>query len=415
MRQQSDAFDIIVVGGGAIGAALALELGRLGYRLAVIESRPPHFEPNDPERVIALTHGSRRHLESLGVWGDIAAAGYGRIGHVHVSEPGNRGQVDLDVADAPAGTPGIEALGYVLEMADVLRPMYQRLGETATLLCPAQVAAVDSDADAVRVRLNMDGRERTLSARLLIAADGTASPVRRMCGIGTLGWDHNRFALVASPEAEKGHADVAYECFRPAGPLAFLPLADGRCSIVWTLAPREAAMLLQAPGPVFLKRLEREAGPAVLDRLGALAETGARALYPLELTLAERFASGRVILAGNAAHTLHPVAGQGMNLGLRDVADLADILGRSGGDPGAAIGLEAYAQRRWLDVARVVGFTESLAAIFGGEAPVLKWARGWGLQGLQAASPLRELLVRQAAGIAPMRRSLAQPGRIHVA
>ncbi|HXH64723.1 MAG TPA: FAD-dependent monooxygenase, partial [Mariprofundaceae bacterium] len=257
--------------------------------------------------------------------------------------------------------------------------------------------------------------ERVLSARLLIAADGTASPVRRMCGIGTRGWDHNRFALVASLSCARGHGDVAYECFRPSGPLAFLPLADGRYSIVWTLAPREAAAMLQAPGPVFLKRLEREAGAAVMDRLGALAETGARAVYPLELTLAGRLAAGRVILAGNAAHTLHPVAGQGMNLGLRDAADLADILGPAGrGDPGAAIALDTYAQRRWLDVAKVAGFTESLAAIFGNELPPVKWARGWGLTGLQAASPLRELLVRQAAGIGhDTMRALPQPGRLH--
>jgi 2-octaprenyl-6-methoxyphenol hydroxylase len=390
----------------------------------MIESRPARFEVGDPERVIALTHGSRRQLESLGVWDDIAAAGFGCIGHVHVSEPGNRGRVDLDVTDVRGETPGIEALGYVLEMGDVLRPMYARLEDVATLLCPAQVTAVDSGVDpgddSVRVRLHVDGGERQLRARLLIAADGTASPVRRMCGIGTRGWDHNRFALVASPQAELGHQDVAYECFRPAGPLAFLPLADGRCSIVWTLAPREAALMLQASGPAFLKRLEREAGGEVLGRLGHLRETGARALYPLELTLAERFVSGRVILAGNAAHTLHPVAGQGMNLGLRDVADLADILGRSGGDPGAAIGLAAYAERRWLDVARVGGFTESLAAIFGGDSVALKWARGWGLKGLQAASPLRELLVRQAAGLGPatrpVRRDLPQQtDRAHVA
>lgn len=409
----SEEFDIIVIGGGAIGAALALQLGKLGYRMAVIESRPARFERGDPERVIALTHGSRLLLESLGVWPEIAQAGFGRIGHVHVSEPGNRGQVDLDVADATSRAAGIGALGYVLEMADVLQPMYRKLPEAAALICPAKVQAVVSGDDAVQVRLTDAKGERLLGARLLIAADGTASPVRRMCGIDTKGWDHNRFALVASLSAAKGHADVAYECFRPSGPLAFLPLGDGRCSIVWTLAPREAATMLQAPGPVFLKRMEREAGPVVMDRLGALAETGARAVYPLELTLARHLVAGRVVFAGNAAHTLHPVAGQGMNLGLRDVADLADILGPAGqGDPGAPIGLDAYAQRRWLDVAKVAGFTESLAAVFGNDLPPVKWARGWGLHGLQAVSPLRDILLTHAAGIDALHAG-PQPEAVH--
>jgi len=412
MQRQSDEFDIIIAGGGAVGAALALRLGRLGYRLAMIEPRPPRFEHSSPERVIALSHGSRRHLESLDVWQDIAATGFGRIGHVHVSEPGNRGRVDLDAADA-LRAPGIDALGYVLEMADVLRPMYQRLDGAAALLCPAQVISVDSGDDAVRVRVSAEGGERTLIARLLVAADGTASPVRRMCGISTLGWDHNRFALVASLSTTQGHGDVAYECFRPAGPLAFLPLADGRCSIVWTLPPREAAVMLQAPDSVFLSRLEREAGSTVMERLGTLSETGPRAVYPLELTLSEHLVAGRVIFAGNAAHTLHPVAGQGMNLGLRDADALAAILDRAGrGDPGARIGLETYAQQRWLDVAKITGFTESLAAAFGNDLPLMRWTRGWGLCGLQAVSPLRDLLLRQAAGI-DTGRALTGAEKIH--
>lgn len=403
MQQQ---YDIIIAGGGAIGAGLALELAGLGYRLAMIEPRPASFSPSQPERVVALTHGSRLHLERLRVWESIAEAGFGRIGHVHVSEPGNRGRVDLDAADAP----DVPALGYVLEMADVLAPMYARLGDAAELVSPAEVAAVESGPDAVRLTIRGEGGTRELSARLLIAADGTASPVRRMAGIAARGWEHNRYALVASLSCAQGHRDVAYECFRPAGPLAFLPLHDGRLSIVWTLPPREAALMMQAPGPVFLNRLEREAGSAVMDRLGSLAETGPRALFPLELTLAGRMASGRVIVAGNAAHTLHPVAGQGMNLGLRDVEDLAEILA-AGGDPGGRIALEAYAQRRWADTAKVVGFTESLAAVFGSPLPPMRWARGWGLAGLQAASPLREMLLRHAAGLAQARAG----ERAHVA
>jgi ubiquinone biosynthesis UbiH/UbiF/VisC/COQ6 family hydroxylase len=398
-------YDIIIAGGGAIGAALALELAALGYRLAMIEPRVTHFAPSQPERVIALTHGSRRQLEHLGIWAPIAAAGFGRIAHVHVSEPDNRGHVDLDAADAPR----IEALGYVLEMADVLAPMYEGLAKAATLISPAEVTAVASGPDAVRVAIKGQDGERQLSARLLIAADGSASPVRRMAGIATCGWEHNRFALVASLAAANGHGDVAYECFRPAGPLAFLPLADGRLSIVWTLPPREAALMLQAPASTFIGRLEREAGPAVMARLGSLTETGPRATFPLELTLARPMAAGRVIVAGNAAHTLHPVAGQGMNLGLRDAADLADILA-AGGDPGARIHLEAYAQRRWVDVAKVVGFTESLAAVFGSALPPMRWARGWGLAALQAASPLRDVLLRQASGIESMIKEQAHVG-----
>ncbi len=396
--------DIIIVGGGAVGASLALSLERLDYRVTLIELRQPVFSSTSPERVIALNAGSRLHLERLGLWEDIAAAGTGIIRHINVAEPGNQGHVDMDATEIqPQWKNRLEALGHVVEMGPMLEPIYRQLEASSVQLClPASVQGIRLDDDMVEVSLHQDGLARCIRASLLVGADGTNSQIRRMAGITTHGWDYNRFGIVASVRCQRPHDQTAFECFRSAGPLAFLPLADGRYSIVWAVQPGEASQLLNMDDEGFIYALQRAAGDELLSNTGAVVETSARAAFPLELTFASRFSASRVALVGNAAHTVHPVAGQGMNLGLRDVEVLVQELDSELGhrDPGQPILLEAYAEQRRLDALSVAGFTEAMVCGFGASLPGAKWLRGKGLDAMQSWPGLKDMLLGHAAGLA---------------
>lgn len=398
-------FDIVIVGCGAVGATLALELERLNYRVAVIERSEPSFASTDPERVIALNYGSRCHLERLDIWEGVEAAGVGNIRHIIVTEPGNRGRVDLDAADGRNEAPGMQELGYVVEMGLLLKPVYERLHESSvTLFSPASVNDFKQFEDRVEVVLSTSNGEEGLSAALMVAADGTHSQIRQQAGIGLFGWDYNRFGIVASIACERGHRDIAHECFRNSGPLALLPLADGRFSIVWAAAPAEASGLLAMDDAAFTNALQRAVGPATMSELGTITSVSKRASYPLELSIAKQFAASRIALVGNAAHTIHPVAGQGMNLGFRDVLDMAEMLDSelAHGDPGQPIILQGYAEKRRADVMAVAAFTESMVHSFGSQVPGAKLLRGLALEKMAFAPTLQGLLLRQASGIGQM-------------
>jgi len=218
-------FDIVIVGGGAVGATLALELERLDYRVAVIELRTPSFASTEPERVIALNYGSRCHLDRLGVWDDVAAGGVGDIKHITVTEPGNRGRVDLNAADSAQENPAMQELGYVVEMGKLLEPMYQRLKESSVeLISPASVVDFDVSDQQVNIQIQRGDQASCITAALLVGADGTYSQIRRQAGINVFGWDYNRFGMVASVACENGHGNTAYECFRASGPVSYPPL-----------------------------------------------------------------------------------------------------------------------------------------------------------------------------------------------
>ncbi|HKI62654.1 MAG TPA: FAD-dependent monooxygenase [Mariprofundaceae bacterium] len=403
--------DVVIVGGGAVGATLALELDRLAYRVALVEVRQPDFSSSNPERVIALNVGSRMHFERAGVWQDIAASGSGDIRHIVVAEPGNRGRVDMDAAGASRR---LDALGYVLEMGPLLEPIYQKLENSAVqLYFHAAVQAVHFEDARVDVDLLLEGKRKTIRAALLVGADGTNSQIRPMAGIQTRGWDYNRFGIVASVRCEREHAQTAFECFRSAGPLAFLPLADGRYSIVWAVSPGEANQLLGMSDDSFLDALQRAAGEKLLRQTGSIIETSPRAAFPLELTVASSFTRPRLALVGNAAHTVHPVAGQGMNLGLRDVEVLVQELDSELGhrDPGQSIILQAYAEQRRVDTLAVAGFTESMVNSFGSSLPGMKWLRGRGLDVMDSWPALKDLLLSHAAGLSQGNAVSLEAGR----
>lgn len=402
MNQQQKDFDVVIVGGGVIGGALALQLARQGYRIAIIEALLHGMDKTDPERVVALSHGSRCYLDELGLWQDVRAAGAGLIRHIEVREANNHGLVQMDAAEAE-----VEALGYVVEIADVVRPIYAALEGKVTWFRPARVLSFQHGHDGVSICLSHEGEQQNITASLLVGADGTNSQVRRMAGIGTHGWDHNRFGLVASVRCERPHADTAYECFRKSGPLAFLPLSDDRFSIVWALAPQEAVRMMDLPDHMFLKSLQRAADESVLPRSGRFESLGKRACFPLELRIAKEYGRSRIALVGNAAHTVHPVAGQGMNLGLRDVIDLVEVLDSplAKKDVGNPLLLSAYAEKRRVDVLSVGGFTESMLASFGNDLDGVQLLRSQALGFMQTCKPLKDELLQHAAGLTHLRKS----------
>ncbi len=413
-------FDVVIVGGGAIGAVLALELDRLNYSVAVVELRRPDFASSNPERVVALNDGSRCYLETLGLWKEIEAFGLGDIRHIVVTEPGNRGRFDLHASDlqpdlsADLRTDAADkhALGYVVEMGHLLEPMYRALqASSVELITPACIEAFEVGQEQVSIQMRRGDESSTISSALMVGADGTYSQVRSMAGIDLFGWDYNRFGLVASVSTALGHQNTAHECFRSSGPLAFLPLADGRFSIVWAATPAEAVQLLSMDDATFIYALQKAAGESTMSKLGAVTAISKRASFPLELTIAKSFAQPRLALLGNAAHTIHPVAGQGMNLGFRDVQTLIEVFSRAkeqqGGDavdPGQSILMQAYAEKRRADVMAVAGFTESMSHIFGSRVPGVKWLRGTGLEHLSSVPALSDLLLQQASGMAQFKK-----------
>lgn len=390
--------DVIVVGAGVAGSAIALALVRAGYGVALIESQPPASWNPDAEvdaRVVALAPDAVELLESLGVWANVVSARASAYRRMRVWDALAPGELDFDAADR-----GEAALGWIVENRLLQHVLWHALNapadaaKPARLLCPAEVVGVDNEGDGVAVEL-ADGAR--LRARLLIAADGAASPMRQRLGIGTRDRDYGQRAIVAHVGTERAHETTAWQRFQPGGPLAFLPLADGRCSIVWSLPDAEAARLLALDEPAFCAEL----GCAFDFRLGAITSTTRRHAFPLRLRLAERYVAGRCVLIGDAAHAVHPLAGQGLNLGLRDVRCLRDQLVRimpRGGDPGAATVMRRYERERRSENTLAARGLDLIERSFNAQAMPIVAARGIALSLANRMEPLKRLLGDAAAG-----------------
>ncbi|MDQ6964158.1 MAG: FAD-dependent monooxygenase [Mariprofundales bacterium] len=382
--------DVVVVGGGAVGSALAIDLLDRGCDLLLLEGSRPEYRVQLPEREIALSAGSIRYLQQLAVWTQLEEEGVGEIHHISVVESGGRARVALDRADS-------EPLGAVVEMGQLLRAMHPLLGERLHTL--AVVSSWELCDGGVKLYYHLDGEERTMITRLLVAADGTSSRLRRLAGIGSVGWDHNRFGLVASVATANGHRNCAYECFHPQGPLALLPMADDRLSLVWAAAPRAASLLMELDDTAFMEQLQGALDNSIMQQIGVVESITPRAVFPLELTIAKSLSAPRVALVGNAAHTVHPVAGQGMNLGLRDAAALAQAVSTApGGDPGKEIVLAHYADMRRKDMLMTAAFTEGVLTTFATAGRAAKIIRQAGLCAMNRSGWLRHLLIDHATG-----------------
>jgi 2-polyprenylphenol 6-hydroxylase len=395
-RRRGPSLDVAVVGGGMVGAAAALALARAGFATALLEAREPSVWSTSDEvdlRVVGLAPSSIALLHELGVWTSIRTSRASPYARMHVWDAASGAAIDFDAANE-----GRDLLGYIVENNLVQWRLWQAL-DTAGVrrLCPAQVSGYEVLED--RVQLALSGAEtETVSARLLVAADGAASPLRAMAGIDTTGRDYAQRGVVAHVQTERPHEGTAWQRFLQAGPLALLPLADGRSSIVWSLPEDEAQRVLALDDEAFL----RELGVASDFRLGLITGATKRVAFPLRLQLAQRYQAERFVLLGDAAHAVHPLAGQGVNLGLRDVAQLRDTLidARAAGSDIAAVHvLRRYArQRRSADTIDALGF-DTLARIYAWQSAPLVAARGLGVRLVHKLSPIKRTLAEHAAGL----------------
>ncbi len=388
-------FDVLIVGGGMVGASLAVALKPLKLKVGLIEAYPFGVaeQPAYDDRSIALSYGSSRIYQGMGLW-DKLHTGIASIQHIHVSDRGYFGATRLDAAREQ-----VPALGYVVESRVLGKALYEELANSPIeQIVPAKVYDVQQAAGIVTVSLERAGVIDNLQTRLLVVCDGTKSAIRDMLGIQASLRDYHQTALIANVTTSEPHRQTAYERFTPQGPLALLPLTDNRYSLVWTHWNQDVNDTLQLDDAAFLQKLQTAFG----YRQGTFIKVGQRATYPLVLQKSAREVAGRAVLIGNASHALHPVAGQGLNLGLRDVAQLADLLAdavQAGQDPGSPELLHLYEQQRQPDYATVIRYTDSLVRLFSSDFAPLGHARAGGLLAVDRIPALRNWLTRQSMGL----------------
>jgi len=399
-------YNIVIAGGGMIGTSLALALAPLGLRVAVVEAIPRKAaaQPSFDDRSTALSRSTQRMFEAMGLWPRIVAAST-PIRSIHVSDRGRFGFSHID-----ADEQNVEALGYVVinrVLGAVLQDALDAL-EGVDVIRPARISGIELAPEGATAVVDLaDGSRQSLACDLLVAADGANSAVREMMGITAQKSRYGQHAVIGNLLPEKDIDNVAYERFTEQGPLAVLPVADGRAGFVWTVSEDDAERVMALDDPAFLAELQQQFG----FRLGAFSKVGKRAAYPLVLSKALRLTATRSVLIGNSAHGLHPVSAQGFNLGMRDVAAIVDciadasIWGRgpeaSDADPAAvAAMLEQYAQWRRADQEKLVRFTDGLVKLFGSKRRPLRTLRNIGMLGFDLVPGVRSIFARHTMGLA---------------
>jgi len=399
MNAPSPAIDLVIVGGGLVGASLALSLAPLGLHIVLIEAVAPDAEGQHPsfdERTTALANGTVRAFTTLGVWAPMEREA-APIRRIHVSDRGRFGTARIDAAEQ-----GLEALGYVVPNRVIGAALWEGLARTpnVSVIAPARVTGSEFDVDTRSVSYEHAGQTHTLAARLVVAADGIRSLVRDQAGIDAEHLAYEQVALTAVMTTQRFHDYVAYERFTEEGPIAILPLTDGRCGLVWTRRPEAVERLLALPDAEFLAEFQAAFG----FRLGRFLRVGQRAAYPLALSRAERHIAERLAVVGNAAQGLHPIAGQGFNLGLRDAMSLAEVIAdrRVAGttDTGDPELLQDYADWRATDRRRIVAFTDGLVRVFSNPLGALRGLRSLGLLAFDVLPPAKSALARLSVGAA---------------
>lgn len=403
-------YDLIIIGGGMVGASLTAALlptaEELGLRMALIEAQPlpaageAVFSPSYDARSTALAQGVRTLYRRMGIWSALEAH-LTPIDQIHVSDRGRFGSTRLQ-----ADEEGVPALGYVVEnhwLGQVLiRHLQQHAGDRLTLISPAEVEMLVPAAAGNEVRLQTAAGEQRLSAELVVMADGGRSALRERLGIHYREQAYGQHALVANVSLDRPHANVAYERFTEAGPVALLPgeslNGQVRCGLVWTLADAVLDEVLALDDQAFLARLQDTFG----YRAGRFTAVGERYHYPLKLTQAEEQVRSGLVVLGNAAHALHPIAGQGYNLALRGVVALADLIiarKRAGLPLGALDGLSEFVEQRRQDQQRTIQFSDRTLKLFTSDNPLLRLGRGLGLQLLDSCPLGKTLFARAAMGL----------------
>jgi 2-octaprenylphenol hydroxylase len=374
-----------------VGAALAALLADGGLEVAVIEALPPRAP--DPEqldlRVSAIAPASRELLALLGAWPELEAdaCAYQAMAVWDATGDGH--------TRFSAGEAGVGELGHIVENRAIQHALWQRCGDRANLqrLCPARVASLLVARETAQLELD-DGR--LVEARLVVGADGANSRIRHWAGLETVGWGYGQKTIVGNLRTADDHQATCWQRFLPTGPVAFLPLADGRCSLAWHATSDYADQLLGLDGPSFAAELEVASGGA----LGAIVDLGPRGAFPLRLQHALNYVRPRVALVGDAAHAIHPLAGQGVNLGFRDVRALGmQLLDHGGDDPGDADRLRQYERQRQPDNGAMLLAMDAFKKGFGTTATPLRWLRNLGLDAADRAGPLKQAVMRRAMGL----------------
>jgi len=400
-------FDLIIIGGGLAGASLACALKNAGdikpanngpLKVALIEAYELNtdLQPSYDDRTVALSYGSRCIFDSMGLWASLESYAEA-INTIHISDRGHFGVTRLTREQE-----GVEALGYVLENKRIGQQLYTFINDgtqaNISLFCPAVLTALQQDEQQVSVAIEINGEQKNLQGKLLVAADGNNSQVMQLLCIGSNRQSYDQTALITNVTTSKKHNNVAYERFTDSGPLAFLPMQANRCSVVWTLSPQQADYLYALDEAEFLTQLQQRFG----FRLGEIKKVGKRQIYPLFLQAASQMVHGRVVIIGNAAHSVHPVAGQGFNLALRDIALLSELIVdtcRGTGDIGAQAMLQEYARLREQDIKRVYRFTDALVKTFSNAITPLAHLRSLSLLVVDLLPDIKHQLATQSMGL----------------
>ncbi|WP_225775844.1 2-octaprenyl-6-methoxyphenyl hydroxylase [Pseudomonas sp. Marseille-Q5115] len=385
--------DVAIIGGGLVGASLALALQPLarerGWTITLVEPFAPGngYQPSYDARSSALSYGTRLIYEHLGVWEAIARHAE-PIRNIHVSDRGRFGATTLEAAEA-----GVPALGYVVENAWLGQCLWAALDpERVSWRCPAEVTGLRAEPNGYRLTL---ADETQLTCSLAVLADGGRSGLRDQLGVEVKVREYDQTALIANVSFNQPHNGQAFERFTDDGPLALLPLPDNRCALVWTRKPADAKRLQALPDAAFLAQLQQSFG----YRLGTLTQVGARSLYPLALAEAREQVRRNLVVLGNAAHSLHPIAGQGFNLSLRDVQALAQALAGSDAPPGELAALQGYLAAQQRDQQWTIGFSDQVTRLFSQPGRWVAHGRNLGLLGLDLLPPARQWFARQAMGM----------------
>ena len=389
--------DVLIVGGGLNGPALALALAQEGFRVTLVDAlpMPERTAPEFDGRAYALALGSRRLLAAIGIWDRVADHAQPML-EIKVSD-GRAGEgaspwmLHFDHAEIEEGP-----MGHMLEDRFLRRALLEAMEASDRITHLAGESVQDQDVGA-RARVTL-ASGRTLEAALLVGCDGRRSGTAARAGIGRTGWDYGQTAVVCAVGHEKPHGGIAHQFFMPAGPLAILPLPGNRCSIVWSETSARADELMALDDTDFLAALR----PAFGSFLGDISLAGQRFSYPLDLTLAQSLIAPRTALAGDAARGVHPIAGQGLNAGLRDVAALVDVLSAArqrGEDIGARAVLERYQQWRRFDTATLAVATDTFNRLFSNNNPLARSLRDFGMGAVNALPGLRRRFIREAAGL----------------
>ena len=388
--------DVLIGGGGFAGLALAIALRQgLGESFRVIVADPAFGrDARDEGRASAIAAAARRLFETIGVWKEVAGEAQPILDMVVTDSRLQDVMRPTYLTFAGEIAPG-EPFAHMVENHRVVAALARRASADGVELRADAVRGIAARGDRVDATLSDD---RVVSARLVVAADGARSAIREACGIQSFGWDYEQSGIVTTVEHERDHDGRAEEHFLPAGPFAILPLKGRRSSIVWTEQAREAERIVALPDPEFHVELERRFGL----KLGEIKAVGPRRAFPLGLSVARSFAGERVALVGDAAHVIHPIAGQGLNLGLRDVAALAEAVAdaaRLGLDIGGADVLDRYQRWRRFDTMTMGVATDGLNRLFSNRSDALRVVRDIGLGMVERMPRLKDVFIREAAGL----------------